>query len=635
MQRQALSTKQQGQYRYNPATLDDKGPARIFPYGGEDGVLRYILMKLRQNQLNQGQVSQPLSLLVAELEKLIHDFEGNFDNLSTLLADFEIFQSGWFNFYLPPNEQFNASYVRQRKQMLQRLLKATDAAKKADSHEQQRSHFYQSLEQSGKCQPHSPQRPRVSLIHQRDGGLSDREFGRQRLAGQNPMVLRRLQSEETGRLQAWINQPYKLADDSVIDLVASAGASRLFIADYPLLQDLKATDLHYGRYVGSPTALFYRSDDGLEPLLIEVEKGRVVTNTDNADDWTRAKLSVQTADVTDHELITHLAYTHLAMETFAIATARQLPENHPLSRLLRPHFQFLLAINTRGNSLLLGEGSAIDKLMATTRETSLGLINRAYRKRAFSEYSLLNDITTRGIEAKFISEFPYRDDALLLWEAIANYTTRYLQRYYGDDRAVQQDLYLQAWTAELGAPLDSRPLSEFAQAPSWVPNEWAIATGLEIEELPSYPRVPGFPEITSLQQLIDIATVIIFTSGPQHAAVNFSQFDYVGYVPNAPLALYSQPDVPSTLKQLLPPPVQDLEQMQLSFSLSGINWGKLGSSDLINFTEQGDRQILTQFQNELKDIERTIKNRNQQRVADSGVEYPYLLPSRIPNSINI
>ncbi|MBD2338570.1 lipoxygenase [Calothrix sp. FACHB-156] len=635
MQRQALSTKQQGQYRYNPATLDDKGPARIFPYGGEDGVLRYILMKLRQNQLNQGQVSQPLSLLVAELEKLIHDFEGNFDNLSTLLADFEIFQSGWFNFYLPPNEQFNASYVRQRKQMLQRLLKATDAAKKADSHEQQRSHFYQSLEQSGKCQPHSPQRPRVSLIHQRDGGLSDREFGRQRLAGQNPMVLRRLQSEETGRLQAWINRPYKLADDSVIDLVASAGANRLFIAEYPLLQDLKVTDLHYGRYVGSPTALFYRADDGLEPLLIEVEKGRVVTNTDNSDDWTRAKLSVQTADVTDHELITHLAYTHLAMETFAIATARQLPENHPLSRLLRPHFQFLLAINTRGNSLLLGEGSAIDKLMATTRETSLGLINRAYRKRAFSEYSLLNDITTRGIEAKFISEFPYRDDALLLWEVIANYTTRYLQRYYGDDSAVQQDLYLQAWTAELGAPLDSRPLSEFAQAPSWVPKAWAIAAGLEIEELPSYPRVPGFPEITSLQQLIDIATVIIFTSGPQHAAVNFSQFDYVGYVPNAPLALYSQPDIPSTLKQLLPPLVQDLEQMQLSFSLSGINWGKLGSSDLINFTEQGDRQILAQFQNELKDIERIITNRNQQRVADSGVEYPYLLPSRIPNSINI
>ncbi|MBD2166956.1 lipoxygenase [Calothrix membranacea FACHB-236] len=635
MQRQALSTKQQGQYRYNPATLDDKGPARIFPYGGEDGVLRYILMKLRQNQLSQGQVSQPLSLIVAELEKLIHDFEGNFDNLSTLLADFEIFQSGWFNFYLPPNEQFNASYVRQRKQMLQRLLKATDAAKKADSHEQQRSHFYQSLEQSGKCQPDSPQRPIVSLIHQRDGGLSDREFGRQRLAGQNPMVLRRLQSEETGRLQAWINQPYKLADDSVIDLVASAGANRLFIADYPLLQDLKATDLHYGRYVGSPTALFYRSDDGLEPLLIEVEKGRVVTNQDNSDDWTKAKLSVQTADVTDHELITHLAYTHLAMETFAIATARQLPENHPLSRLLRPHFQFLLAINTRGNSLLLGEGSAIDQLMATTRETSLGLINRAYRKRAFREYSLLNNITTRGIEAKFISEFPYRDDALLLWEAIANYTTRYLQRYYGDDRAVQQDVYLQAWTAELGAPLDSRPLSEFAQAPSWVPNEWAIATGLEIEELPNYPRVPGFPEITSLQQLIDIATVIIFTSGPQHAAVNFSQFDYAGYVPNAPLALYSQPDIPSTLKQLLPPPIKDLEQMQLSFSLSGINWGKLGSSDLINFTEQGDRQILTQFQNELKDIERTIKNRNQQLVANGGVEYPYLLPSRIPNSINI
>jgi len=626
MQRQATSTKQQGQYRYNPNTLKQKGPARIFPYGGEDGVLRYILMKLRQNQLTQGQVSPPWSLLLTEVEKIIHDLEENWDKLSTFLVDLEIFQSGWFNFALPPNEQFNASYVHQRRQMLLRLLAATNAAQKAGSNnEQQRSHFYQSLEKT----------PVVSLIHQRDEGLSDREFARQRLAGTNPMVLRRLQSGEQAILPAWANQPYKLADGSVIDLIASAGANRLFIADYPLLQDLKATDLHYGRYVGSPTALFYRSDVGLEPLLIEVEKGRVVTAVDNSDDWTRAKLSVQTADVTDHELITHLAYIHLAMETFAIATSRQLPENHPLYRLLRPHFQFLLAINTRGNTILLGEGSAIDKLMATTREASLELINHAYRQRPFSEYSLPNNIKSRGIEPEFISDFPYRDDALLLWQAIANYTTRYLQRYYPDDRSVQQDPYLQAWTAELSAPLDSRPLYEFAQAPTWVPKEWVIAAGLEIEKLPNYPRVPGFTEITSLQQLIDIATVIIFTSGPQHAAVNFSQFDYVGYVPNAPLALYRRPDTPSTLKQLLPPPAKDLEQMQLTFSLSGINWGQLGNSNLINFTESGDRQILSQFQDELADIETKITARNHQRLADSDVEYPYLLPSRIPNSINI
>ena len=75
--------------------------------------------------------------------------------------------------------------------------------------------------------------------------------------------------------------------------------------------------------------------------------------------------------------------------------------------------------------------------------------------------------------------------------------------------------------------------------------------------------------------------------------------------------------------------------MQLTSALSGIHWGRLGSSDLIQFSQKSDYQILTQFQHDLSLIEGTIKGRNQQRFTDSGVEYPYLLPSHIPNSINI
>ncbi|MBW4642445.1 MAG: lipoxygenase [Goleter apudmare HA4340-LM2] len=644
MPHDASSTAKRGHYRYDPSSLQQKGPARIFPYAGEDGVLRYILTKLRQNYLNQGQISQPWTLLLTEVEDVIATLDETWVQASTFLADLQILQSGWFNFDLPPNEQFSSSYVKERRHMAQRLLAATKAAEAANiqhqlgvtgKNELQRSLFYQELEKSGQSRGNNsylPTRPVISLIHQRDGGLSDREFARQRLAGQNPIVLRRVQSREDV-IQTWAHQPYKLANGSTIDLIQSAGENRLFIADYPLLQQLKLGDLQPGRYVGSPIALFYRSESGLEPVLIQVEQGRVIT-PETSDDWTKAKLYVQTADVTDHELLSHLAYTHLALEAFAIATPRHLPSNHPLYRLLSPHLQFLLAINARGNKILLGDGGAIDKLLAPTREAAVGLINKAYRQRSFTEYSLLNDIQRRGIEAKYIAAYPYRDDALLLWSAIANYATLYLQRYYPDDQAVQQDQYLQAWATELGAPLDTRPPSEFPQAPAWIPQAWVKAAGLA-PELPSYSRVPGFGAITSLPQLIDMATTIIFTAGPQHAAVNFSQFDYVSYVPNAPLALYSRPDTPSTLEALLPSTAQDLGQMQLTFALSGISWGKLGSADLIQFVDQGDRQILHQFQQELEKIESLIHKRNQTRLADTGVEYPYLLPSRIPNSINI
>lgn len=631
--------EQQGYYRYHPYGLEQKGSARLFPYTGEDGTVRYVLTKIYQNLLQQGKLSEPWSLLLTEVEKKVSKLEEDWLNISTLLVDCEVFQSGWFNFNLPPNEQFNSSYIRERKKLLQTIMAVNKAVATVDKNlptltrnEQQRKLFFQALAKDG-INP-----PIVSIIHQRDGGLSDKEFVRQRVAGANPTVLRRVQAIDQGFLQALATQPYKLANNGAIDLIKSASENRLFIADYPLLRDLKVTDLQPGKYVGSPVALFHHTDKGLEPVLIEVEKGRVVTpgiTGQAADDWERAKLYFQTADATHHELIAHLSYTHLAMEALAIATPRQLPSNHPVYQLLSPHFKFLIAINNRDNTIFFAKGAAIDSLMAPTVESSSRLMNKAYREKSFWYYSLLNDIEVRGIEPQLLPDFPYRDDALLLWEAIAKYTTRYLQRYYPDDKAVQQDPYLQAWADELSAPLNTRPKSDFPQVPAWFPKELVAESGIEPQELPSYPRIPGFTKIGSLQQLIDIATITIFTCGPQHAAVNFSQYDYFGYVPNAPLANYSRPDTPASLEEFLPSTDKDLQQMRLTSALSGIYWGNLGSSDLIQFADKIDRQILAQFQNDLLEIENKIKARNQQRLTDSGVEYPYLLPSRIPNSINI
>jgi arachidonate 15-lipoxygenase len=632
--------EQQGYYRYDPSILDQKGYARLFPYTGEDGVIRYILTKLSENLVEQGKLSEPWTLLLSQLDQKVAELEENWLNLTTLLVDCKVFQSGWFNLDLPPNEQFNSSYIQERKKLIQTISAIKKAVENVDrnlppltKNAEQRNLFYQVLAKKADVKP-----PVMSIIHERDGGLSDREFVRQRLAGANPTIIRRVQTNDQSLIQTLATQPYKLANNGTVDLIKSASENQLFIADYPIFKDLKITDLQTGKYVGSPVALFHNTEKGLEPILIQLEKCRVVTpgiTGEPADDWMRAKLYFQTADATHHELIAHLAYTHLAMESLSIATSRQIPTNHPVYQLLSPHFKFLIAINNRGNSILLAEGAAIDNLMAPTIKTSGNLMNKAYREKSFWYYSLLNDIEVRGIEPKLLPDFPYRDDALLLWEAIAKYTTRYLQRYYPDDKAVQQDIYLQNWAEELGAPLNTRPKSDFPQAPAWLPKEMVAASGIEPQEIPSYPRVPGFTKIGSLQQLIDIATIVIFTCGPQHAALNFSQYDYFGYVPNAPLANYIRPGTPASLEEILPSTARDLEQMQLTFALSGINWSKLGSADLIQFADKIDRQILAHFQSDLLEIESKIKSRNQQRFLETGVEYPYLLPSRIPNSINI
>ena len=637
----ASLTKQQGQYRYDPTALDQAGPARLFPYAGGDGVLRHVLKRLRFNLVNQSQLSSPWLLLLQQFDDRVRSLDDTWIKLGTVLVDWEIFQSNWFNFNLPPDQQFDVAFVQKRRDLGKVLLAARKAAQMAavadgrsfgERSQAQRSQFYEMIEAQGRA------RPAVVQLHARDGGLSDQEFARQRLAGQNPMMIRRVQADDRSLLQSWMPDSYQLANGTEVNW--EQAGDRLFLAEYPLLRQLTPADLQPGKYVGSPIALFHRSEAGLEPVLIQVEPGRVVTPQAAADDWMRAKLYAQTADVTYHELIVHLGDTHLSMEAFAIATPRQLPPNHPVYRLLRPHFQFLLAINTRGNTILLGAGAAIDHLMAPTRETSLALINQAYRSRPFQDYALPHDLKRRGVEADVLPEYPYRDDALLLWGAIEAYVSRFLSRYYPDDQAVQRDLYLQAWAAELGAPLETRDHTEFAQAPGWMPQSWSAGTNLEFE-LPSYARVPGFPGSATgdrpltLEQLIAIVTQVIFTCGPQHAAVNFSQFDYVGYTPNAPLALYARPDAPTPIDQFLPNPAMDLGQMELTLTLNGIRYGHLGSDELIQFQDGGDRLALQQFQAELAAIESQITGRNQQRLAATGVDYPYLLPSRIPNSINI
>jgi arachidonate 15-lipoxygenase len=109
----------------------------------------------------------------------------------------------------------------------------------------------------------------------------------------------------------------------------------------------------------------------------------------------------------------------------------------------------------------------------------------------------------------------------------------------------------------------------------------------------------------------------------------------VGYVPNAPFAVYDRPEADVSLENYLPPAGQELEQIGLTFALSGIRFGNLGNPDLMQFKDRGDRLVLDQFNENLAAIETKIKARNRQRLTDTKVAYPYLLPSQIPNSINI
>lgn len=104
-----------------------------------------------------------------------------------------------------------------------------------------------------------------------------------------------------------------------------------------------------------------------------------------------------------------------------------------------------------------------------------------------------------------IKDYPYANDGLLIWEAIQKWVRTYVTRYYPDPSLVCNDRELQAWYAES---------INVGHADLRHENWW--------------------PELATGDDLTAILTTIIWLASAQHAALNFGQYPYGGYVPNRP-----------------------------------------------------------------------------------------------------
>jgi arachidonate 15-lipoxygenase len=134
--------------------------------------------------------------------------------------------------------------------------------------------------------------------------------------------------------------------------------------------------------------------------------------------------------------------------------------------------------------------------------------------------------------------------------------------------------------------------------------------------------------------------MVIFTSSAQHAAVNFPQRTVMSYSPAMPLAVYAPPPTsvdgnqPNDLLDTLPPLEQALVQLLLGQGLGGVYFTRLGDYNRHQrgeyFKNQQAQQAMAVFRNNLDQVERRIAKRNLNRS-----NYDQLLPSRIPQSINI
>jgi arachidonate 15-lipoxygenase len=453
--------------------------------------------------------------------------------------------------------------------------------------------------------------------------MQDASFVRYRIAGPNPMLIRAVSALPPSLPLSDAQYSAVMgADDNLADALA---ANRIYLLDYRELDALAANpgdSSGRSKYVFAPIALFAlpKAGGALRPVTIQCGQNPsqhplffpADAGSPGGWGWQMAKTVVQVADCNYHELFVHLARTHLVMEAFAVATRRCLADAHPLNALLVPHFFGTLFINNAAASSLIAPGGPIDHIFGAPIADSQKAAGTDRLAFDFDANMLPADLAARGVaDPATFPDYPYRDDALLLWSAIAQWAQDYVAVYYADDAAVTGDTELTDWYGSL------------------------VADG----------KVTGLAPIATRARLTEVLTMLIFIATAQHSAVNFPQKPLMTYAPAMSGAGWSEAPASQADHReqdwlaLLPSPESALEQLNILYLLGSVHYRALGdyrSNDfpyLPWFEDQaviGSSGPLARFQAALRDAQATIAQRNRTRIP-----YTFLLPEGIPNSINI
>ncbi|XP_068647811.1 probable linoleate 9S-lipoxygenase 5 [Aristolochia californica] len=387
---------------------------------------------------------------------------------------------------------------------------------------------------------------------------TDEEFAREMLAGLNPVVVSRLQKfppvsnldpELYGDQTSIITAEDIEKNMQGLSVSQALEKNKLFILNHhdtlmPYVNRINSTST---QIYATRTILFLKDDGCLAPLAIELslphpdgEKYGAVSEVYTpakegveASLWQLAKAYVAVNDSGCHQLISHWLNSHAVMEPFVIATNRQLSVMHPIYKLLLPHYKDTMNINALARQILINGGGLLE-LTVFPRKYALELSSMVYKQWVFTEQGLPTDLLKRGVAVRdsskphnlrlLIEDYPYAVDGLEIWSAIEKWVEDYCSIYYPSDAAVQADTELQAWWKELRE----------------------VGHGDKKDE-------PWWPKMQTVSELTQTSTIIIWIASAFHAAVNFGQYPYAGYLPNRP----------TVSRRLMPEPgTKDYEELE-------------------------------------------------------------------------
>lgn len=370
---------------------------------------------------------------------------------------------------------------------------------------------------------------------------SDEEFARQTLAGINPLVIQCLEKfppstsldeKMYGPQKSSITAQHIEKNLEGLSLDQAVSLKRLFIVDYydaymPYIERINKLAEDVKAYA-SRTVFFLTREGTLKPVAIELclspssEKEavrKVFTpgeyGTEEGAVWQLAKAHARVNDAGYHQLVSHWLRTHCIAEPFIIATHRQLSKMHPVYKLLIPHFLDTMDINQAARQSLINASGIIEQGFSPGKY-SMEISSKAYKQWKFNEQGLESDLLKRGMAVRdpegpnglklVIEDYPYAVDGIEIWFALKQWVSDYLSVYYKDYVSIQKDKELQAWWDEI-VNVGHGDLKDD-------PSRWY--------------------KMDSLNEAVEILTTIIWTASAHHAAVNFGQYSYGGYMPNLP-----------------------------------------------------------------------------------------------------
>lgn len=370
---------------------------------------------------------------------------------------------------------------------------------------------------------------------------TDEEFAREMLAGVNPVCIRCVTEfpvKSTLDYSVYGDQTSKITEDKIqpyleegLTVKQALESNRLFILDHhdnfmPFLERINKLK---GNYIyASRTLLFLKSDGTLKPLAIELSRPHTdglqhgVENTvyhpanDGVDGWIwqLAKAYACVNDSAWHQLISHWLNTHAVIEPFVIATNRQLSVVHPVHKLLSPHYRDTMNINALARTTLINAGGVFE-LTVFPGKYALEMSSVVYKDWKLTEQGLPDDLVKRGMAVRdpsspygvrlLIKDYPFAVDGLVIWWAIEQWVKEYLAIYYPNDGVLRADKELEEWWREV-REVGHGDLKD---------KDW-------------------WPKMETVEELAKTCTTIIWVASALHAAVNFGQYPYAGYLPNRP-----------------------------------------------------------------------------------------------------